>query len=160
MNKISFNTEFFTGQFCFFVFVSFCFVNFIYFLCLFFFLSFYQSFLHALRFNAFRHTQNLFQRSLSSSGRLFFLHVLRNTYRATFISPVTRCIFFVICSIILLRCCELHKKLPSINFLSMYRAVSLVQKSMRELELQPSLSAMLLDLLKQKTTIPERCSSE
>ena len=31
---------------------------------------------------------------MSSLGRLFFLHVLRNTYRATLVSPVTRCIFF------------------------------------------------------------------
>ena len=132
MNKISFNTEFFTG----FVFLFlFRFVLLTLFFFSAFFFSFYESFLHALRFNAFPHTQNLFYRSMSSSGRLFFLHVLRNTYRATLISPVTRCIFFVICSIILLRRCELHKKLPSINFLSMYRAVSLVQKSMRELEL-------------------------
>ena len=57
---------------------------------------------------------------------------------------------FVICSIILLRRWELHKKLPNINFLSMYRTVSLVQKTIRELEIYFTWSnAMLLDLLKQ-----------
>lgn len=132
MNKISFNTEFFTGVVFLFLF-RFVLLTLFFFPCFFF--SFYGSFLHALRFNAFPHAQNLFLLSMSSSGRLFSLHVLRNTYRATLINPVTRCIFFVICSIILMRRCDLHKKLPSINFLSMYRAVSLVQKSMRELEL-------------------------